>query len=822
MFRNYLVTALRSFFRHKLYSFINIAGLTVGLTCAIFVILLVRDELSYDKWIPGTENLYRIDGIFRVPGQPPLKSALAAFPIPDAMRAQIPEVTAAVHLEYYRMTVATENRQFLDQVDVVSRNFFKTVQLPLIAGNPATVFGQPESAVVTESAARRYFGSAPAIGKTLRVGGQCQYGPGEEGCTIREATVLVTGIVRDLPHNTQMTGDVFIPNTSAADPMSQAQRQNWLGNSGYGYVQLAPNADPRLVDKKLATLIDRSVDLTKMGGVHLPASQVMVLGLTPFSDVHLSGDGLGGLTPGGSWTMVYGFIAIAILILLVACFNFTNLATARALTRAREISLRKTVGARRSQLVTQFLGESVLIALLSLVLALSFTEVFLPVFDRIAGRPIPVHYLSDWPLTLALIGISVLTGLLAGAYPAWILSGFRPAWALRTKASGTQGSGVVRTALVVMQFAVSIGLGIAVLVVFAQISFARAMDLGLDKDSVVVLRTNTIPFNARQSLVRALAADPAVKGTAMSGDVPFSGNTNNGVFRVPGTPGSSVIRQVSAGPDFFSLYGVRLLSGRALSWGDIGRRHMPFNVLINEAAAKRFGYSPDSAIGKGLFALEGIQSPQVWDAATIVGVTSDFMFEGDRREIVPTIYVFDPDNMQYISVKASANGVPQALAAIDRIWHAFEPSVAINRHFLSADFDRQFQADERQEAIFRIFVIIAIFIACLGLFGLAAFSTERRTKEIGLRKTFGARTRDIILLLLWQFSVPVLIANLIAWPISYYYLHRWLDGYAYRISLNPLYFLGAGLAALIIAWATVIVHAAHVARANPVHALRYE
>ena len=822
MFRNYLVTALRSFFRHKLYSFINIAGLTVGLTCAIFVILLVRDELSYDKWIPGTENLYRIDGIFRVPGQPPLKSALAAFPIPDAMRAQIPEVTAAVHLEYYRMTVATENRQFLDQVDVVSRNFFKTVQLPLIAGNPATVFGQPESAVVTESAARRYFGSAPAIGKTLRVGGQCQYGPGEEGCTIREATVLVTGIVRDLPHNTQMTGDVFIPNTSAADPMSQAQRQNWLGNSGYGYVQLAPNADPRLVDKKLATLIDRSVDLTKMGGVHLPASQVMVLGLTPFSDVHLSGDGLGGLTPGGSWTMVYGFIAIAILILLVACFNFTNLATARALTRAREISLRKTVGARRSQLVTQFLGESVLIALLSLVLALSFTEVFLPVFDRIAGRPIPVHYLSDWPLTLALIGISVLTGLLAGAYPAWILSGFRPAWALRTKASGTQGSGVVRTALVVMQFAVSIGLGIAVLVVFAQISFARAMDLGLDKDSVVVLRTNTIPFNARQSLVRALAADPAVKGTAMSGDVPFSGNTNNGVFRVPGTPGSSVIRQVSAGPDFFSLYGIRLLSGRALSWGDIGRRHMPFNVLINEAAAKRFGYSPDSAIGKGLFALEGIQSPQVWDAATIVGVTSDFMFEGDRREIVPTIYVFDPDNMQYISVKASANGVPQALAAIDRIWHAFEPSVAINRHFLSADFDRQFQADERQEAIFRIFVIIAIFIACLGLFGLAAFSTERRTKEIGLRKTFGARTRDIILLLLWQFSVPVLIANLIAWPISYYYLHRWLDGYAYRISLNPLYFLGAGLAALIIAWATVIVHAAHVARANPVHALRYE
>lgn len=822
MFRNYLVTALRNLSRHKLYSFINIAGLTIGLTCAIFVVLLVRDEISYDKWIPGTENLYRLNGTFLVPGQPPLESALAAFPIPDAMQAQIPEVAAAVHLEFYPMTVATGNRQFLDQVDVVSGNFFKIIRLPLIAGNPATVFAQPESAVITESAARKYFGKAPALGKTLRVGGQCQYGPGVEGCPIREATVLVTGIARDLPHNTQLTGDVFIPNTSAADPMAQSEKQAWLNNSGYGYVQLAPGADPRLVEKKLAALIDRSVDLSKMVGVPLRASRVIMLRLTPFRNVHLSGDGLGGMTPGGSWTMVYGFMAIAVLILLVACFNFTNLATARALMRAREISLRKTVGARRGQLVAQFLGESVLTALLSLVLALSLTEVLLPAFDRIAGRPIPVHYLSDWPLTLALIGIAVLTGLLAGAYPAWILSGFRPAIALRNAASASRGSGAIRTALVVMQFAVSIGLGIAVLVVFAQISFARAIDLGLDKDGVVVLRANAMIFSARQSLVHALAADPALKGAALSGDVPFSGNTNNGVFRVPGTPGSSIIRQVSAGPDFFALYGIRLLSGRALSWGDMVRKHMPINILINEAAAKHLGFSPESAIGKGLFALEGPETPQHWNRATIVGVTSDFMFEGDRSQIVPTVYAFYPDNLSRISVKVPAGAMPQALAAIDRNWHAFEPSVAINRHFLDADFERQFQGDERQETIFRIFVIIAIFIATLGLFGLAAFSTERRTKEIGLRKTFGARTRDIILLLLWQFSIPVLIANVIAWPVSYYYLHHWLDGYAYRIGLNPFYFLGAGLAALVIAWATVIVHAAHVARANPINALRYE
>ena len=252
------------------------------------------------------------------------------------------------------------------------------------------------------------------------------------------------------------------------------------------------------------------------------------------------------------------------------------------------------------------------------------------------------------------------------------------------------------------------------------------------------------------------------------------------------------------------------------------RRHSDFNVVINASAAKRFGFSPDSAIGESFVMHDDMLMPGHTVRATIVGVSADFMFEGDRREIVPAFYSFDPDNTDWISVKVPANGVAPALAAIDRIWHAYEPSIAISRHFLSADFERQFLADEQEGEIFGLFVGIAIFIAAMGLFGLAAFSTERRTKEIGLRKTFGARTRDIVLLLLWQFSIPVLVANLIAWPVAYYYLHHWLEGYAYRISLSPLYFVGAGAAALVIAWATVIVHAAHVARANPIHALRYE
>ncbi|HKD46305.1 MAG TPA: ABC transporter permease [Rhizomicrobium sp.] len=823
MFRNYLITALRSFARYKLYSFINIAGLTVGLTCAIFIVLLLRDELSYDRWIPGTDNFYRIEQTFHVPGQPPLNSTSASFPMPDAMQAQIPEVKTAVHLEPRRMTVALRDRQFLDHVDVVSPNFFQKIRLPLIQGNPATVFAQPESAVITESMAKKYFGGGvSAIGKTLHVVGGCQFGPGVEGCTIRQADMLVTGLMRDLPHNTQLIGDVFIPNTSTADPMSQTRKQDWLSSSGYGYVELAPGADPKLVEKKFVALIDRSVDLAKLAGMRIAADQIMTPHLTPFRDAHLTSDHFGGMTPGGSWTMVYGFAAIAVLILLVACFNFTNLATARALVRAREISLRKVVGARRGQLVVQFLSESVLIAVISFALALLLTAALLPFFDRIAGKPIAFHFLSDWPLILALLGVAVLTGLVAGAYPALILSGFRPASALRNNAAATHGSGMVRTSLVVVQFAVSIGLGIAALVVFVQISFAHAMDLGLSKDGIVVINANAATPSAGQSMVRALAVDPALKGATLSGDVPFSGNNSNDVINVPGEPASIVMRTVGTGPDFFSIYGVKVLSGRALTWRDMAHPHSPYNVVINESAARRFGFSPESAIGKIFFASDAGRDLTHKVRATIVGVVSDFKFEGDRKFVVPTFFSFISDGLDWISVKVPASGVPQALAAIDRIWHAFQPAVAINRHFLEVDFEKQFLADEQQGKIFGIFVGIAIFIACLGLFGLAAFSTERRTKEIGIRKSFGAKSRDIVLMLLWQFSIPVLVANLIAWPVAYYYLRNWLEGYAYRISLNPFYFVGAGLAALVIAWVTVFAHARRVARANPIHALRYE
>jgi len=828
MLHNYLITALRNFARHKLYSFINIVGLTVGLTCAIFIILFVRDELSYDKWIPNTQNVYRIRGFWHTP---PVDAALAPFPVAGAAAAEIPEVRAAVHLEHYRMTVATQNRQFLDPVNVVSPNFFQIIRLPMVQGDPGRVFSQPESVVISESAARKYFGTDSAMGKTLHVVGGCKPGPGDNECPPHQGTLMVTGIMRDLPHNTQLAGDVFFSNSSAADPMTQSLKQAWLRANGFGYVALQPGANLAHVDAELVALVDRDSDPRKVAGLNMKGSDYWRPKLEPFRGDHFSDDQFG-LTPAGSWTMVYGIAAIGALILLVACFNFTNLATAQAMVRAKEISLRKLLGARRAQVAVQFLGESVLIALIALVLALSLTELLLPAFDRAAGKPVALDYLGDLPLTLGLAGLAVVTGLVAGAYPALILSGFRPVSALRTAGAAAQGSGLVRTSLVVLQFAVSIALAVTALVVFEQTSFARTLELGLDKDGMVVIAAGGMTPSTRQSFVRALDADPALKGATLSADPPFTTSTSYAPIEMPGQTGTMPFPVQVIGPDFLSVYRIRLIAGRTLSESrplDIatGPSDKAWNVLINRTAAIRYFHSPEAALGKTLDLVYPANKLAPRQVMTIVGVTNDFKYDGGNgygglRNIVPSIYFDAPRGTDVVSVRVPAGGVPPALSAIDRIWRGFAPSVAIDRHFLTQDFQNLFASEEKQEQLFSLFVGIAIFIAALGLFGLAAFSTERRTKEIGLRKTFGARTRDIVLLLLWQFSIPVLIANLIAWPVAYYYLRGWLESYAYRISLNPLYFVGAGAAALAIAWATVIVHAARVARANPVHALRYE
>jgi putative ABC transport system permease protein len=820
MLRHYTLMAMRGFSRHRLYSFINVIGLSFALACAVLILLFVRDQLSYDEWIPGTQNLYRLDVTWHLPGGQLLPAAMSPFPVLNAMKAEIPGVAAVTHAVPEQMTVTAGDLQFPETVTAVDPNFLRIIRLPLLEGDPTRVLAEPESIVLSETMARKYFGNADPVGKFLQLSGapfECK--PAERACYSVMHTLRVSGVLRDLPHNTSLIADFVIPNTSQADEISPQEKQaGWTSTYGnFSFIRLVPGVDPTTVLQALKPILDRSVST---GSKSLSGSGLEHYVLVPFRDVHLTSGKLGEMRPAGSRTTVYGFIVIAALIVLVACCNFMNLATARATLRAREIGLRKVVGAGRTEVAVQFLVEAVFATLVALAVALSLVEILLPLYDRFLGEPIGSHYLRDWPLLGGIVCGAILVGLLSGAYPAMVLSGFRPAATLKTSASAPRGSGLLRSTLVVGQFVVSIGLGIAAIVIFRQIEFARTLDLGFDRNDIVVIKsvTNLNP-GAREQVARVLGAGPGVTGTALSNAVPFdTGWTNNMVVHADGEVQNVSIHLVKAGPQFPTVYGMRLLAGRLLS-RDRGQDVSPDwskgkNVLINAKAARRFGFSAEEAVGKTID-LGTIR-------LTVVGVLNDALKEGLRNPDWPAVFLIDPADYYYLTVKVRGGRLPEALSFIDRTWRSLAPSVAMQRYFMSDAFQDLLTPDQRQGAMFVAFVTIAVLIACLGLFGLVVFTAERRTKEVGIRKISGARTADIVRLMLWRISVPVLLANLIAWPLAYYYLHRWLQGYAYRISLDPLYFLAAGAAALLIAWATVYVNTLRLARASPVHALRYE
>jgi putative ABC transport system permease protein len=828
VWRHYLWVAARGIVRHRLYSAINIASLAVGLTCIIFVILFVRDELSYDKWIPDTANLYRVELTVDIPGRSPLAMAVTPYPMPAVMRDQIPAVTGMTRLYTWSLTLTSGDRQFPQNVDVVDPGFFKVIRLPLIRGDAGSVFRQPESIVLSQSVARQYFGDSDPIGRIVTADeGNCD----SHAAVCRQVSLRVTGIARDLPHNTQLVGDAFIPTNSLVNPIPQSLRQDWFSQDGFAYVRLAPGVAPATVVAALAPIFDRDVSpvLTRYAGFPMIGSIVYKAHLTPFTQVHLNSSRWEfNPTPPGSWSTLYGVAAIGILTLLVACFNFMNLTTARATLRAREIALRRVLGAGRGQLMVQFLGEAVLVALLSLLLALALAEVLLPLFDEFLQRPIALHYTTDWRLMMLLAGVAVVTGLISGSYPALVLSGLRPIAGLRGGDAKPTRSGGLRNLLVVLQFSVSVGMAIAAAVVFRQVSYARAMDLGfLHRDVVVINGDSRLVGEKQEAFVQALQAEPGVAAVGLSNYVPFGRGESNSLIQLPGRDGHFVINTTVIGPDYPRVYGIPLIAGRLLSVDrgadrlnsiGIGAVRDPLNegrnVLVNASAARRLGFSPQQAVGQAIVYNH--------NHMRIVGVLADAKLLGALEPVAPMVYVYIPAWGMNISVRLRPGSIPQTLASIDRTWHAFMPTVAIQRGFLDQGFADLYSESQREGAMLGVFVIVAVLIGCLGLYGLAVFTAERRTKEIGIRKVSGARTGDIVRLMLWRISVPVLVANVIAWPVAYAYLRHWLDSYADRITLSPLYFVAAGAVALLIAWVTVYGNTLRLARTSPVRSLRYE
>jgi putative ABC transport system permease protein len=820
MIGHYIAIGVRNAARHKLFSFINIAGLAIGLTAAILIGLYVRQELSFDTWLPASERIYRISLKTHIPGQPVRDAGAASAPLGSTLVDEVPGVQEQARIRTKGFTaIRVGDNRFSEVVNTVDANFFTMIRLPFVAGDPAKALAQPDGVVLTQRMALRYFGTEQAIGRTLFF----------DNATPR----VVTGILRDLPYNTQFNGDVFVlfPPLRPGFQSGAAGDDNsnlWTTMDVSSYVRLAPGTDPATVAAAVPGVFKRHLPASFLSVVasviHGSASDLISAELVPLQDVHLTKYAHGsGLKPAGSRVLVYGFAAIAVLLLAIAGINFTNLATAHATLRAREVALRKVVGASKRQLMVQFLVEAVLMALLALVFALAATEMLLPACGGFLGHPLSFNVLTDWPFTLTVLAVTIVTGLLGGLYPALVLSGFRPVEALHSAAAMPRGTGLMRTALVVFQFAISIGLGIAALVIFAQIRFAGQLDVGFDRDNIVALTidgTGVEPV-AAENMMRSLAALPGVSAAALSDMVPASGNAPMNVARLPGASGQVAVLTYSVSPEFAAVYGVRLSAGRFLSrdrGADLHHGHSlenGRNVLIDEAAALAFGYTPASAIGKSVDLIGG--------RVTIVGVVRNVLFSGAQAvQVAPTVFYDNPALSRHISVRVKAGMVPETLSGIDRVWQRFIPDKPPVRWFVDDSMNRLYADDERQGALMGLFVGVAIVIACLGLFGLAAFTVGRRTKEIGIRKVFGASKFAIVKLLLWQFSIPVLVANLIAWPAAWYYLRHWLDGFAYRIDLNPAFFVIPGAIALIIAWATVAGHALRVAQANPVDALRYE
>ncbi|CAA9534785.1 MAG: Acidobacterial duplicated orphan permease (function unknown) [uncultured Sphingosinicella sp.] len=829
MWGNYLTVALRALTKSRTYAFINIFGLAIGLAACLMILLYVRYETSYDSWLPDAERIYQVQAIptsediaERVPQQG------AHGVVAESLARAFPEVEAATRAEGQAMNIMQKGEAVSLEMLAAEDNFFRILQLPFIRGDGSRALADMNSTAISRSQAMTLFGSVDVVGRTI------------DGSVRGEPYSLrVSGVFEDLPRNSHMFFSMVRRITG-----EEKEQCGWTCINGNVYLKLRPGVDADSINARLPQWERRDIPARNVAGQRVSEGDLFDWRLVNVRDVHLSGAEGAEERPGNDRRTVMTFSIIAILILSMASINFINLATARAGQRAREVALRKVLGARRGQLVTQFLGESMLITGVALLIALALVELSLPYMSSVLNAELNVTYVGEGGIVPIVLLLWLSVGVAGGLYPAFYLSRYQPGEVLKANKSSAEprGTGRLRGILVVTQFAVSIGLIICTMIVYAQTLFTQQTDLGFRRDGLIQVsglnRAQVIP--AREQLMRRVAALDGVEGVTAGGIWVASGQTLNTDVQIPGRSSLPLIGFYSVEPKFFDTLGIRLLAGRVLSQNfakdnaytpyepeeavEPAQRAMVergISIVVNENAARRMGFaSPETAVGKtvrvNMFGEELGMAP-----ATIVGVVADSRFRSLREAVEPTIFYDRGIYSRMIVRYRSAD--PQALRErIQRVWREMFPDVPVDAEFADAQLAELYTSDAARGRTFASFTLLAVVIACLGLFGLAAFTAERRTKEIGIRKVFGAGVRDIVQLLAWQFSKPVIVANLIAWPVAWWVMRDWLNGFDARIALTPGPFLLAGFMALVIAIGTIVGHAVKVARTNPIHALRYE
>lgn len=836
MFYNYLITAWRNIIKNGIFSVINIFGLAIGLMSCILIMLFVRQESGFDTWIKDHGQLVRAHTAYSIPNQEPFDSVRTAGSMMEAIRDYAKnEIETGVRFIQFDMTVRQNENAFPEQFTMVDGSFFTVFDLPFIHGSKESSFNKPMDLVISEELAYKYFGKSNVIGETLTV--CCVAG--------NTATLTITGVMKNLPDATHLNTDMVIYLQPALFSDNDGMLNTWTSLNVYTYFKLNPGISSEQLQERInfwmnneSPLVEMLVNILGEKASGKQVTDLIKLRVMPVADLHLhakshAGNG-GDLTPMGDSKMITTFIIVASLVLLIACINFMNLSTAKASKRAREVAMRKVLGASRTQVAIQFLGEAIALVLLSLLFALVAVELALPLYNEVLGKELALHLFDDPSLLFTLVGLAICVGIGAGIYPALYLSRFLPGQILKSsKSVESKGSAKFRNLLVVFQFATSIILVISTLVVYGQTIFSNNMAVGYESDNKLVLSIRNAGGNVA-SLKQELLNLPEVTSVVFSSEAPSQDHENNDNFKLlephasGGANEAELMNYHNMGYGFFEAYKVKPLAGRLfnenfgsdtikdVAKGEVGKS----SVVLNSSALKKFGFSSSQeAIGKTLESnIRGKQH------LTIIGVIPDVYFRSIKFGVRASVYTLNPERFRVANISFTTNNLPNLISTIEDVWKNNVPMQPINLEFLSEMIKAQYHDELTTAQLFLVFSLIAIVIACLGLYGLSAFTVERRTKEIGIRKVMGASVKDIVGLLIWQFSKPVVIANLISWPIAAYTMMSWLEAFPYRISylwIIPIC-LSVALLSMIIAWTTVGSNAAKVARKNPIKALRYE
>jgi putative ABC transport system permease protein len=837
MWRNYVTVGLRALAKNKVYAFINIFGLSIGIAACLLILTYVRYEFSYDSWLPGADRAFQLQDFYKPTkaGGEEMKLQSSSFVSGTAMRKDFPQIERVVYYYTGRVAVMRDGQPVSPgPAAMVDGPIFDILQLPFARGDPKHALDDPHGVVLSETMAKAQFGNADPIGRTITLisgGATTDY--------------RVTGVFRDLPKNTHLEAEIAL--IARFDPQSffaanPGVLTSWNNQNGYIYAKLKPGADPRAIEAQFPAWEKRNIPDDVTDGQHTNPGDEQDFKLVNVRDIHL-GEAQDGPNGSGDKGTVLTFAVVALLILGMACVNFTNLATARASQRAREVALRKVLGATRRQLIVQFIGESMLLSMIATVIGLALTELALPVLNGFLDAQMQINYLGAHGILLPVLALVLLVGLAGGVYPAFYLSRFQPARVLKANksAADAEGNGRLRNLLVVAQFAVSIGLIVCTAVIYTQTIYARTADAGYEREGLLQIENMSAPQAEAvgQALAEQVRRISGVTAAARTSIAVIAGSNSATSFKRPGQePIQLGIYAIE--PDMLPAMGMRLLAGRNLSETngmddattpssstqvnfkeDRALVARGLNVMLSESAARRLGFaSPQAAIGQQVQGAM-VDSTLGFLPTTVVGVVSDVRYRTVRDPLQPIFYYYQKTGFRQMMVRF--RGDPKAInTQVETLWKQLVPTIPYRARFVEDIVRNAYKRDEKSAQLFGAFAVLAVVIGCLGLFGLAAFTAERRTKEIGIRKVLGARTRDIVRLLVWQFSRPVLIANLIAWPIAWWVMRGWLNQFDMRISLGPIPFVIAGGLALAIAIATISTHAWRVARTNPVYALRYE